>query len=149
MRTLNQNEINLFKSDLYPLRLFLEGNGMFDLRIKTVFDVTTFQIATKDELNGAEGIVDNENNSIVVLDTLVSNNYERARTIYHELGHKMLGQKNIGISKYNFLLEKILELKQENPTELPLAPIIYAYGLKCLEEYLHRRKRLIFCRIQK
>ncbi len=140
MRPLNDKEVKLFQSDLYPLRIFLEQNGLYLPNIKNIFEATTFQIESKQELKGARGIT-YEDNKIGILDELVLDNYQRARTIYHELTHVMF--KNDRYTDEN--LNNIIQLKNNNPAELPLGLEVYAQGLRCLEEYLAETFSLMAC----
>ena len=139
MRKLNKNEFNLLNSDLKPMEEFFRINGLeSESYIKKYNRNLSISAMTQQELGGANGIIKKNNGKFIIglSEDIFGENRKRARALYHEFGHLLMGLNYSDERVTNIILNQIVKTKKENRVELKEEEGVYLDGLKLLEEYL-------------
>ncbi len=141
MRNLSQDEINLINSDLEPFETLIKRNGwMNDIFLSKYVGISI--VAEEDSvLEGANGDTYLQGGKggkriVRLKNSILKDERKRARTLYHELGHGILGLTSSDSNIANSVLESIVLTKRQNAKELKEGNDVYLDGLKLLEEYL-------------
>ena len=141
MRKLNQNEINLINSDLAPFEKFIERKGWITDAFSTKYAGISIKAEEDAVLKGANGDTYLEGGKgrkrvIRLKESIFNDEKKRARTLYHELGHAILGLTSNNKDIVNRILESLVSTKKQNSEVLQEDTVIYLDGLNLLEEYL-------------
>lgn len=139
MRKLSQNEINLINSDLKPFENFMKRNGWMKGIVLSKYEGISIVAEEDSILKGTNGDTYLEGGKggkrfIRLKNSILKDERKRARTLYHELGHGILGLTSS--TNANSVLESIVLTKKQNAQELKEDNDVYLDGLKLLEEYL-------------
>lgn len=136
MRNLTEREVEIINSDIIPFEKFLIQNGLYSSVVEQKYTRIKFGIESKQVLKRANGIT-NKDGSIAISDFVFYNdNEQRARTIYHEIGHAIFGISILPEDASTSLVQEVVNIQNENKSEFSLDTIVYLRGLNCLEEYL-------------
>ena len=141
MRRLNQNEINLVNSDLVPFEEFIKRKGWINDTFSAKYEGISIMAEEDSVLKRANGDTYLEGGKggkrvIRLKESIFNDEQKRARTLYHELGHAILGLTDSNENIVNSVLESIVLIKRQNSKVLKEDNVIYLDGLKLLEEYL-------------
>ena len=134
MRNLTRNEIGKLNNDLFMFEEWMKTNGFFNETVKRKIRQINIHVETGEELKSARGIA--HNNRIGLNENIINDDIIRAKTLFHEMAHIIMGQKNCSQEAYNNILGEIINNTQSFQDELKLPPVVYARGVTCLEEFL-------------
>ena len=149
MRTLNPREVSLVNSDLGPLEEFFKINGLESEQYLKKYNANLTIIAESGNvLKGANGITrkNGEQITIGLHEGIFENEHLRPRTLYHELGHALMGITYTSPKKQDEILSKIANTKKANENTLNEDVTVYLEGLRLLEEYLV--EKFSFCMLE-
>lgn len=141
MRKLSQDEINLINNDLEPFESLIKRNGWMNDIFLSKYEGISIVAEEDSILKGANGDTylkgGKEGKRFIRLkNSILKDERKRARTLYHELGHGILGLTSSNSNTVNSVLESIVLTKKQNAQKLKEGNDVYLDGLKLLEEYL-------------
>lgn len=116
MRKLNENEINLINSDLIPFETFIRINGWNNDIFLSKYIGIQFVAEEDLILKGADGDTYLEGGKegkrfIRLKSSILKDEIKRARTLYHELGHAILGLTSSNSNTVKSVFESIVLTK--------------------------------------
>lgn len=132
MRSLNQNEIENIEKDMKGFLEYMRGKGWSTTKI----DGVKFLVGKNMKGGGGKTFEENGQQFIVLREDIISNDKKRARVLYHELGHILLGIRNSNKQTIDKIKELIVYTREDNSKVLQEESIVYKDGLKLIEEYL-------------
>lgn len=139
MRNLKQEEIALINSDLNPFEQFFKINNLENERYMEKYNKNlSIVVENRDELKGAYAITrkNGEKNTIGLHEDVLQDEIKRARALYHELGHILMGLGYSSPKVQEEVISNIVQIIEQNPDDLKEECGLYLDGLKLLEEYL-------------
>ena len=149
MRILNTRETALVNSDLGPLEKFFKINGLESEQYLKKYNTNLKILAESGNvLKGAHGIThkNGEQISIGLHEGILENEHLRPRTLYHELGHALMGITYLSKEKQDAVFNKIVNTIKANENILSENATVYLEGLRLLEEYLV--EKFSFCMLE-
>ena len=131
-RKLNQNEIKNIEEDMKGFLEYMRGKGWSTTKIDGV------KLLVGKNMRGGGGKTFEENGQQfnVLREDIINNDEKRARVLYHELGHILLGIRNNNKQSIDKIKELIVYTREDNSKVLQEESIVYLDGLKLIEEYL-------------
>lgn len=141
MKKLTETEINLVNSDLEPFEKYLQSVGMINEYFKKKYNGISIYTESKEVLKGANADTKLENGEgskryIRLGENIIGDDKKRARALYHEIGHAILGLTDSSKETVESVLSSIVNTRRNHSNELSSDAKIYLEGLKLLEEYL-------------
>ncbi len=128
-RKLNQNEIKNIEEDMKGFLEYMRGKGWSTTKI----DGVKLLVGKNMRGGGGKTFEKNGQQFIVLREDIINNDEKRAKVLYHELGHILLGIRNNNKDK---IKELIVYTREDNSKVLQEESIVYFDGLKLIEEYL-------------
>lgn len=144
MRKPNQKEASLIDTDLKSLEVFLLQKNLYTDVIKRKYNKLQILIETDKNIGNVYGFTrfytfrgNYEKQIMIILNEDILDNEElRVMTLYHEVGHILMGFASYEQSFSENIASKIMHIKEYNSDLLKEEDSVYFDGLILLEEYL-------------
>ena len=106
---------------------WMKTNGFFNETVKRKIRQINIHVETGEELKSARGIA--HNNRIGLNENIINDDIIRAKTLFHEMAHIIMGQKNCSQEAYNNILAEIINNTQSFQDALKLPPVVIFFAV--------------------